>query len=233
MKSESHANLHVIFVAHGPHHDVVTLRSLFSSLRSTKILELPDPEQSLGEALNLALDHCDTDLCCKIDDDDFYGPNYIRASLAALRYNGFEGVGVVGRGRAYVYAEDMNATGLRFGARFENTLRHRVFGGTIFWSRKAVSDQRFADLKTGTDSDFFRQAVAKGVKIYSAEPFDYVFMRYSSPGAHTWSIRPEDLMRDATIVAEGLRLDLAYSSPHPPVPVKIPSRLTAEAVEPA
>lgn len=227
MKAQTHRNLHLIYVAHGPSHDLEDLRKFFSGLRSVQILALPEAEQTLGAALNLALDHCTTDLCAKIDDDDFYGPNYIRTSLAALRYSGFDGVGIVGRERAYVYAEDMNAFGLRYPENRENALRSRVFGGTIFWSRKALGDQRFIDANTGEDSDFFQQAAKKGVKIFSAEPFDYVYVRYSSPGAHTWTIRSEDFMRNASILAEGIRLDLAYRSPHSSVPVAIPVKATA------
>ena len=224
MGAQTHANLHIIYVAHGPEHDIPNLNKVFSKLPSVTILELPDADQPLGAALNMALEHCTSDLCAKIDDDDFYGPNYIRSSLAALRYNGHEGVGIVGRERAYVYVEETDVTGLRYAANHENTLRSRVFGGTIFWSRAAVSDQRFLEANTGEDTDFFRKATDKQVKIFSAEPADYVHVRYNSPGAHTWNVPVEDFMRPATVLAKGLRPDLAYSSQYPQKTVPIPSR---------
>lgn len=226
MKAQTHLNLHMIYVAHGSGHDMEQLQKFFEGLRSVKILELPDAEQPLGAALNLALDHCQTDICAKIDDDDFYGPNYIRSSLAAFHYSGHEGVGIVGRERAYVYAEDMDFTGLRYAANHENALRSRVFGGTIFWSRKSLSDQRFLLANNGEDSDFFRQAVAKGIKIFSAEAADYLHMRYQAPGSHTWVVKSSDFMKPATVLATGLRLDLAYSSQHSIGAAEIPSRNT-------
>ena len=212
LEAQTHTNLHLIYVAHGPGHDTAALRKSFAGLKSVKVLELPDPAQPLGEALNLALDHCQTDLCAKIDDDDFYGPNYIRASLAALRHGGQDKVGIVGRACAFVYAEETDQFALRFKREHQNCLRDRVYGSTIFWSRKALADQRFASRNTGEDSDFFKRATNKGVRIFSAEAADYINVRYSDPGAHTWQVTADDFLRTATPLANGLRLDLAYSS---------------------
>jgi glycosyltransferase involved in cell wall biosynthesis len=224
MGAQTHANLHLIYVAHGPGHDLEVLRKTFLRLKSVELLALPDAEQTLGTALNLALDHCQTDLCAKIDDDDFYGPNYIRASLAALHYCGHDGVGIVGRERAYVYVEERDMTALRQSASHENSLRSRVYGGTIFWSRKALADQRFALRNTGEDSDFFKRATDKGIRIFSAEAADYIHVRYSDPGAHTWQVTADDFLRTATPLANGLRLDLAYSSVVPAQAHPVPQR---------
>lgn len=231
MEAQTHQNLHLIYVAHGPGHDRIALRNAFARLKSVKVLELPDPDQPLGAALNLALDHCQTDLCAKIDDDDFYGPNYIRASLAALRYCGHENVGIVGRERAYVYVEERDMTALRYSASHENSLRTRTFGGTIFWSRNALTDQRFALRNTGEDTDFFKRATDKGIRIFSAEAADYIHLRYSTPGAHTWQVTADDFLRTATPLASGLRLDLAYSNSHSIEPVSVPGN--SEAVQEA
>lgn len=212
MAAQTHENLQLIYVAHGPHHDINALHRTFAKLKSVQILSLPDPEEPLGAALNLALDHCSTDICAKIDDDDFYGPNYIRSSLSALRYSGHDGVGIVGRERAYVYVQERDLTAIRYSASHENSLRSRVYGGTIVWSRKILGDQRFAARNTGEDSDFFKQAVAKEVAIFSAEAHDYIHVRYADSGAHTWSIAAEDFLRTATPLTNGLRADFAFST---------------------
>lgn len=227
MAAQTHKDLHLIYVAHGPEHDPDALRKTFSRLKSVKVLELSDAEQTLGTALNLALDHCQTDLCAKIDDDDFYGPNYIRASLAALRYSGHDKVGIVGRGCAFVYVEDSDQIALRFAAKHQNTLRDHVYGGTLFWSRKAQGDQRFAAKSSGEDTDFLRKVIDRGGRIFSAEAADYVHLRYSAPGAHTWQVTVDDFLRTATPLASGLRLDFAYSSSHSIEPVSVPKNRVA------
>src|SRR5690606_25232731 len=207
LKSQTHKNLHVIYIAHGPGHDIEAARASFAGLASVTVLEFPDVDATLGEALNLALSHCKTDLVTKIDDDDFYGPNYIRSSIAALYYSGHSDVGIVGRERAYCYSEERNILALRYGLRHENSIRERVFGGTIFWSRSRLSDQHFIHANTGEDTNFFVQARKKGVKIFATEAQDYVHVRYAQTGVHTWNIGIDDFLKSATIVSEGLRLD--------------------------
>lgn len=227
LKAQTHENLHVVYVAHGPGHDIEAARRSFDGLKSVTVVELPDAGRSLGEALNLGLDHCRTDLVAKIDDDDFYGPGYIRSALAAFRHHGCEDVAIVGRTRVYCYVEEKGILVLRFGAKFENSLQTRVFGGTMLWSRKALQDQRFIDVSTGEDSAFFNAAAEKGMRIFSAEPQDYVYMRYGSEGTNTWTIGAQDFLKAATVISDGLRLDLAYGSKEPPVATAVPKRLDA------
>lgn len=222
MASQSHKNLHMIYVAHSPGQDLARLRKIFSGFKSTTILEVPDRTVPLGGALNLALRHCKTDLCAKIDDDDFYGPNYIRSSLAALRYSGHDNVGIVGRGCAYVYVEELDLLSLRFRPIHQNTLREHVFGATIFWSRSAVSDQKFLETSQGEDTNFLKHALEKGVRVYSTEAGDYVYLRYASEDGHTWKIAANTFLNVSTPVAKGIRLDLIHSTTMPVKPATLP-----------
>ena len=222
LTQQTHRPLHVIFVAHGKGHDLAAIERAFSGVTSITLIDLPDPDATLGEALNRALELCQTDLVTKIDDDDFYGPDYVRRTLAAFFCNGHEGVGIVGRGQAYCYVEDGDALVLRFGSHYRNCIRPQVFGGTIFWSRAALDDQRFAALPRADDTAFFKAAVEKDVKVFSCEPFDYVHVRYADPSAHTWKIETSEFLRPAKEVAKGLRLDIVYSTPRSSVPDELP-----------
>lgn len=225
--AQSHDNLHLIYVAHGPGHDLEKVRTAFPSLASVVVIALPDPNALLGEALNIALDHCQTDLVTKIDDDDFYGPDYIRSSIAALRYNGRKGVGIVGRASAYCFVEDKNLLALRFPEESSNKIKKRVFGGTIFWSRSLLNNQRFRDLPRAVDSAFFADAIAQGVEIYSCEPYDYVHVRYSQISEHTWIIDSDEFLSKAIPVWNGLRLDLAFSTQDSPGVSELPKHQPA------
>lgn len=224
LTQQTHRPLHVIYVAHGNGHDRAAIQRAFAGLTSITVLDLPDPAAFLGDALNLALDECQTDLVTKIDDDDFYGPNYIRGALAAFLYNGYDGVGVVGRGQAYCYVEKGDIFALRFADRYRNAIRPGVFGGTIFWSRAALADQQFQSLPRAVDTAFLGDAASKGVKVYSGEPDDYIHLRYSDLTSHTWKVEAEAFMKPAREIAKGLRLDLAYSSPISPRPALIPGQ---------
>lgn len=212
LNAQVHPNLHVVFIAHGEGHDPDQIKADLSDIASATVLEFPDPDAPLGDALNLGIDAATSDVLAKIDDDDFYGPNYIRSSLAGLVHSSHEGVGIVGRGRAYCYIEDRDALYIRFGESVSNRLRPRVFGGTIVWSRKALGDQRFQSIPRAVDTAFFKDAMEKDVKIMSLEPYDYIHVRYAQTANHTWKIDSEEFLKPATFVADGLRLDLAWSS---------------------
>ena len=230
LSQQHHENLHVIYVAHGPGHDLEKIRQAFSGLESIEVLALPDANATLGEALNLALDHCQTDLVTKIDDDDFYGPDYIHSSIAAYKYNGHEGVGIVGCGSAYCFVEDRDLLTLRFPPSFSNRKAVRVLGGTIFWSRKRLNNQKFQPLPKAVDTAFFHDAAAQGVEIYSREPYDYVHVRYAQLLAHTWKVTSDEFLSKTTPVFKGLRLDIAYSTQSEPKISQLPEHPSSEQV---
>ena len=230
LSQQRYENLHVIYVAHGPGHDLEKIRHAFSSLKSIEVLAFPDANATLGEALNLALDHCQTDLVAKIDDDDFYGPDYIHSSIAAFMHNGHEDVGIVGRGSAYCFVEDRDLLALRFPKGFANQPRPRVFGGTIFWSRTRLNNQKFQPLPRAVDTAFFGDAVAQGVKIYSCEPYDYVHVRYAQLRAHTWKVTSDEFLSKAKPVSKGLRLDIAYSTQGEPEIAQLPKHPSSEPI---
>ncbi|MCC7321380.1 MAG: glycosyltransferase [Rubellimicrobium sp.] len=223
LAAQTHRNLHVVHVAHGPGHDAARTRAAFGDPASFTALSVPDRGVTLGECLNLALDHCRTDLVTRIDDDDFYGPDHIRGLLAAWHYHGHANVGLVGKERIYLYSEALDRFGILHTPKRANALRPRVAGGTMFWSRKRIGDQRFSPQNTGEDSAFIAGIVARGMKIYSADPCDHVGIRYARPGAHTWQIEAEEYMSKAQVIGAGLRLDLAYGRAMEPGPSAVPS----------
>lgn len=212
LKNQTHENLHILYIAHGLEHDVNEIKKELSYFSNSSLIEIHDTKKTLGEILNIAIDNCKTDLVAKIDDDDYYGPSYIRSLLAAFHYSGYKNVGIVGKARAFCYVEEKDTLALRFGPERENMLRNRVFGGTIFWSRKMLGDIRFIDSNTGEDTAFFKAAEKKGIKIYSADPYDYIHMRYQAPNSHTWSIDSDEFLSVAKVISKGLRTDLAYST---------------------
>lgn len=212
MSKQTHKNLNFIYVAHGEQQDETEFNGAFSELENVSVIFEPDSQITLGALLNRALDICKTDLVAKIDDDDFYGPNYIKRSLMALKFNGYENVGIVGKGRAYCYVEGLDQFAIRFQKHTENALRPHVFGGTLFWSRTAVNDLRFQDLPRAIDVAFIKDALHSGTKLFSADRFDYVAVRHANVEDHTWKIGDEEFLRPATRICKGLRLDLAYSS---------------------
>ncbi|NHQ74974.1 glycosyltransferase [Roseovarius gahaiensis] len=213
--AQTHTDLHVIYVAHGPDHDSDAIRAAFAGIGNFKLLILNKPDTFLADGLNLALEACETDLVCKIDDDDHYGPAYVANALRSFRDCDHDNIPLSGKARTYCYVQSRDAFGLRFSRNGSNSTFKRVHGGTLFWSRERTGYQKFERVRQGTDSRFTGALLDKGLKIYSADPYDFVHMRYQDTSAHTWQIADDEFMRPMTTIASGLRLDIAFSTQCP------------------
>ena len=105
---------------------------------------LEEPRKvSLGACLNLCVDASIDPVLTKMDDDDYYGPNYLADQVNALTYSGAD---VVGKLAHFMYIDSRNAAVLRFD-HMEHRFSHMVMGPTIM-ARREVFESILS--KTGT-----------------------------------------------------------------------------------
>ena len=211
IEAQIHENIELVFVAHGDAFKGVDVEGILNRIRSVSVIRLGE-DVLFGDALNEAVSRCSADLVTKIDDDDFYGPNYISRSIAAMMYNGFEEVAAVGKGRAFIYAGGINFFGVRFPKANENCLRKHVFGGTLFWSQIKTGFQKFRSVSSAVDTGFLEDIIAKGCQVYSSDRFDHILFRHRGEGHHTWRISDEDFVRPAQKIGSSLEVASACSS---------------------
>ncbi|MDJ0316240.1 glycosyltransferase family protein [Arthrobacter antibioticus] len=138
---------------------------------------------SLGECLNRCVAASSGEILTKMDDDDYYGPNYLADQLYALSYSRAD---IVGKQAHYMHLESSNATILRFGHK-EHKFTSFVMGPTIMGNRSVFMRVPFPDVRSGEDTGFLRKAREAGMKIYSADRFNFCQARNSS--GHTWKLR--------------------------------------------
>ncbi|MGA0545073.1 glycosyltransferase [Brevundimonas sp. VNH65] len=208
MDEQRHPDLSVVFVADG--YDGEIVRAQFRQIAKVTILRGP-ADAPLGALLNLGVDASDTDLVAKIDDDDHYGPNYIRRAVAALMHNEHDHVALTGKALAYCHVESGDAFGLPQGGARPNALVERVFGGTLLWSRDKASHQRFEARPHGEDQAFCQALLDGGKGVWSADPYDYVYVRRGPGGHHAWSVDDETFAANLGGAPPGLDLDAAFS----------------------
>ena len=94
-----------------------------------------------------------------------------------------------------------------------------------------MQNQQFQNLPRAIDTAFFKDALSKGVEIFSGEPEDYVHIRYSKLSEHTWKADSKDFLRPATPIASGLHLELAWSSARTPGIAELPKHSGGEATD--
>jgi 2-polyprenyl-3-methyl-5-hydroxy-6-metoxy-1,4-benzoquinol methylase/spore maturation protein CgeB len=205
--AQTHGDVRVLFVAHGEGFDDETIKRAFAPRLRVQVLHLDGTDTVLADGLNLAMSKAETDLLAKIDDDDYYGPNYL---LDATLGFGYSDAGVVGKGSYFCYVEHSDQMGLRFPSQHYRP-RSIIHGGTLVWDRRRTKGLAFSRVRQGCDTAFLRSLKEHDVSILSIDPFNFVHVRYANAQQHTWKIEDEAFMAKARILRSGLDLDLAYA----------------------
>lgn len=153
---------------------------------------------SLGESLNRARSVLDTELWTKMDDDDHYGPNYLRDAVEALMLSGAD---VVGKGTYFVHLPSSRALFLRAESPALAPSDRFIHGGTILARTESTRDIKFQPVVRGTDSLFLQECKLNGLGIFSSDPFNFAYIRYEDPRHHTFDVSTESFVARATLVA--------------------------------
>jgi glycosyltransferase involved in cell wall biosynthesis len=167
-------------------------------LAGDKILRFPE-EVSLGECLNKGVSEAKYDYVTKMDDDDYYGPDYLKEVYEALVQKKAD---VVGKSSFYIYFqknEELRLYNPNCDNRWiVNNGRYKsayFFSGATLAFKKTVLDKiSFPDVNVGEDSGFQRLCFEGGLKMYSLSKANYAYLRYNDP-LHHHSDAKEPLLR--------------------------------------
>ncbi|MFV0407356.1 MAG: glycosyltransferase [Propioniciclava sp.] len=201
--AQREVDIQLAYLAHGweVDSDEVRRRAQAVGLEDVAVLQAGS-EVPLGACLNRLAAVADADLVAKIDDDDFYGPNYLGDQLFALDYSSAE---IVGKCAHYVHLVKSGIMALRFPEK-EHRFSHFVMGATMVAQRAVVHDHPFPEVPAGEDSGFLRSVVAAGCRVYATDRFNFVEVRGGS--SHTWRIT------DAEVLASSVVRDFGTSFEH-------------------
>ncbi len=161
---------------------------------------------SLGEALNQAIARASGDYVAKMDDDDYYFPNYLSDLVLATR---FTDASVLGKTSVYTWMEDDASLYVRRPGH-EFSYGRNVAGGTLFFKRSLFPELRFSDRTGGGDVEFLHLCLARGHRILSIDRFNYVQVRRRDTSIHTWKISKDEYLANAYPVGNGF--DPSYAS---------------------
>jgi len=164
---------------------------------------------ALGDCLNYGVDMAKYDYVGKIDDDDYYGTNYLADLMLAFQYTNAQ---VVGKGVHFVYFEANLALGLRLpiavpfspeeGRFYENryTRGPSLAGGTMIIKKEVFNKVKFPPVNLGEDVKFLQECTKKNLLIYAADPFNYVYRRHGDRMDHTWNVNSGFVYQQAHII---------------------------------
>lgn len=126
----------------------------------------------LGDCYNYCVRSADGDVVAMIDDEDHYGPHYLSDQLYSLQYSNAD---IVGKQAHYMYLEELDTTLLRFDDR-ELRFSDVVTVPTLVGGREALTANPLPPFGTN-EGTFTWSAGARGLKVYSADKFNYFQIR--------------------------------------------------------
>lgn len=199
---QNSVSVQVVLATHGFEIDSHQLAKTFNSGSIDDFKHLSCPENwSLGRCLNEAIARTDGPYCAKIDDDDFYGSNYLLDEVNALRFSGAD---LVGKEAAYMYLSELDVLLLRKPDR-EHRFTQFVSGPTLLGTAALFKEHRFADRTTGEDSQFLADIARKGAAIYSSDRFNFIQVRRGAN--HTWEADELDMLANGVMATKGFNVN--------------------------
>lgn len=152
-----------------------------------------------GACLNMCIDEITNKYFTKIDDDDFYYPNYLLDSWIGLRYSQAD---IVGKYSQFVYMEESDLTVQRFKSR-KYLFSEYIAGATLFCETEFIKTYMFSEIPKAVDSDILRRIMANNGKIFCTHPYEFCIYRADDKEAHTWTAPDTHLLRSADILFYG------------------------------
>ncbi|KXG74691.1 glycosyltransferase family protein [Thermotalea metallivorans] len=156
-----------------------------------------DEGEPLGVCLNYAISQSKYDYIAKMDDDDYYGPEYIGDLMNAFQYTDAD---IVGKHAYYVYFHGSKTLALKF-AEYENCYVNLIAGSTITAKKHVFQKVPFVtDRRAGADTQFLLDCKKNGFKIYSTDRFNFCACRRPRVEEHTFQIDEEEYLRKCQVV---------------------------------
>lgn len=179
-------SVEVVVAPHGFEPDLVRLRE---ALPGRPVTVLAQPEDTVfGDVLAAAASAASGDVVLKMDDDDWYSPDFIADLLLARSYSGAE---MVGCAPEYHYLSEQDLT-IRRGHPAELYARF-VAGGTMMIDGAMLREiGSFRSVRRWVDAQLLAAVFAAGGAVYRTHGLGYVLRR--NPGGHTWDADLEFLL---------------------------------------
>ena len=206
------ASLELVLAPHGFEPDPAQVREWLGDAVPHTIV--PAPEEALfGDVLNSAAEAATGDVVLKMDDDDWYSPDFVADLLHARAYSGAE---LVGAPDDLYYLADEDRT-LRLGQPSE-VYRQFVAGGTMLLDRTLLREVGgFRSVRRHVDAQLIAAVRDAGGATYRTHGLGYVLQRASY--GHTWEADLADLTGRAVQTWEGFRpgrlMEIEPEAPQP------------------
>ncbi|PLR80349.1 hypothetical protein CVD25_14505 [Bacillus canaveralius] len=154
---------------------------------------------TLGECLNFGIEKARYDFISKFDDDDYYAPNYLAKSMEAINKTNAD---LVGKRTIYMYFEAEQILAIHKPGKENKFVKQGLKGATLIFKKEISKKVLFPKLNLGEDTFFIRECIKNKFKVYSTDKNNYVCLRTSKAGHHTWDTNNGILLKKSSIVCK-------------------------------
>ncbi len=200
-------------LAHNASETPTSIIDLCKSRSDLKVFTLPQ-EVGVGTCLNHAVRSSSGVYCIKMDDDDYYGRNYI---TDMVQYAMVIDADIFGKSPGYIYMKNVDATYRRDDKIFEHCvlthddivqMKSYITGNTL--SGKTDVFRRFPFSYTNfgcVDSVFHLSCSDPRLRICIFDQFNMIAYRGMDVDAHTWKIKDKQLIRSSSRLGPGIAVE--------------------------
>lgn len=187
--------------------EIVRLQNMLENngLCRVKIIE-DNSDTSLGIRQNNAIKHSQGEFWAKMDDDDWYFPNYLHDIVITMQMGDYD---VIGKNSVFYYLDGLDIMVIR-NPQMHNIVNSNLRGATLFARNNDNENLRFADVSQGEDSALLKKAKNANLKIYATDPFNMVVYRSADTNLHTWTVNHSYLLDRSQTVYDGFSRELAF-----------------------
>jgi len=157
-----------------------------------KILKV-DSKEYLSKCLNIAIKEMKGEYFAKMDDDDYYSPDYLwEAYTCCIKFR----ADLVGKSSFITFIPERNRLFLRFPTKQTHIYTDSISGATLFAKKTVVDNVTFNEKYwAGSDAQFVKACNKKGYKIFCSSNTNLVVIRHTNVKDHTWKKKITDYLK--------------------------------------
>ncbi|SHJ50323.1 glycosyltransferase [Paramaledivibacter caminithermalis] len=201
---QNYKNKELIIVLNNNKMDIEKYKKRAKKYKNIKVLKL-DETATLGQCRNLAISHTSLDYIAIFDDDDYYGPNYLKSSIKVFNEVNAD---IIGKASFYIYFEKSKTLAIFHHNHInqENQYVEHVADPSMIFNRKVFETiGYYPNSHTDPDAVFQGYCINYGFKIYSIDKFNFVLHRHPNPSKqHTWKVEEKDILKACYIVEKNI-----------------------------
>ena len=204
---QRYPNKELIVVVNTDAVDMTSVHDRSSQFPEVRVIQLHQ-EKNIGVCLNVGVAQAGGKYWFKMDDDDFYGPNYLLDMVQLAETTDFH---IIGKPPAFIFLESEGQVYLRgkahrsqfsIGATHTSHLCGATLGG-----RKDLFSGFSEDHRACVDTGFVENGKAMNQTLLTGDFWNFVAFRAADKGRHTWRHDDEGIVKNAAPFCKGLQLE--------------------------